>query len=45
MSARFNACNSMAMLTPIRKSIFRSGGFHKFIQFFFGFTPATSLHK
>jgi hypothetical protein len=35
----------MAMLASVRKSIFRSGGFNKFIQFFFGFTPATSLHK
>ena len=43
--ARFNACNSMALFASIRKSIFRSGGFDKFIQFFFGFTSATSLHK
>jgi hypothetical protein len=45
ISARFNVCNSMAILTPIGKSIFQSGGFHKFIQFFFDFTPATSFHK
>jgi hypothetical protein len=35
----------MAMLTSVRKSIFRSGGFNKFVQFFFGFTSATSLHR
>ncbi len=45
ISTRFNACNSMAMLTSVRKSIFRSGGFNKFVQFFFGFTSATSLHR
>jgi hypothetical protein len=35
----------MALFASIRKSIFVSGGFNKFIQFFFGFTSATSLHK
>jgi hypothetical protein len=45
VSTRLNACNSMTMLTPIRESIFRSGGFDKFVQFFFGFASATSFHK
>lgn len=45
ISTRFNACNSMALFASVRKSIFVSGGFNKFIQFFFGFTSATSLHK
>jgi len=45
ISTRFNACNSMAMFTSVRKSIFRSGGFNEFVQFFFGFTSATSLHR
>lgn len=45
ISTRFNACNSMAGFASIAKTIFRSGRFDKFMQFFFGFTSATSLHK